>query len=126
LTAASTTASGAFLVCVAQALHALTRDPSWANPIASVLATAPHWGDRIDAAIALAGFVPTPHLVQALAAAVRDPEYLVRYHSANTLLRYAGKTGDIADHAELFAKITPSADRSAWRNAADQLSAALS
>ena len=43
-----------------------------------------------------------PTLVAALAEGVRDPEYLVRYHSANTLLRWAGRTEEISDDDELF------------------------
>jgi len=63
---------------------------------------------------------------------VCDADSLVRYHAANTLLRYAGLPGTIADLPELFAKIrkpvadrpASAADRSAWQDAADQLSAA--
>ena len=132
LATAIATASGTLRVCLAQALYALTADPAWADPIASVLATAAHWGHRIDAAIALATFAPTPTLIQALSQAVCDAEYLVRYHAANTLLRYAGLPGTIVDHRKLFKKIrepragrpASAADRSAWRDAADQLSAA--
>ncbi|MEO3926198.1 HEAT repeat domain-containing protein [Micromonosporaceae bacterium B7E4] len=62
-------------------------------------------GNRIDAAIALAGFAPTPGLVDALARAVRERHYLVRYHAANTLLRYAGRRRDVSDHPALFALI---------------------
>jgi hypothetical protein len=131
LRAAVPRASGTFLVRLAQALYALTADPSWATAIASVLSSAEDWGERIDAAIALADFDPATHLIQALARAVCDPEYLVRYHAANTLLRYAGGAQEIAELPDLFAKIrspqdgSPSAaDRAAWHSAADQLRAA--
>ena len=131
LRAAIAGASGTFLVRLAQALHSTTADQSWANPIASVLTAARHWGERVDAAIALAEFDPTRHLIQALARAICDPEYLVRYHAANTLLRYAGRTQKVSDLPEILTKInTPAtgqpsaADRAAWQRAADQLSAA--
>jgi hypothetical protein len=131
LRSAIPSAGGTFLVRLAQALHALTADQSWANSIASVLTAAQHWGDRIDAAIALTDFDPTTLLVQALARAVCDPEYLVRYHAANTLLRYAGRAQNVTDLPDVFTKIkTPTAgqpsvaDRAAWQSAADQLSAA--
>ena len=131
LRAAIAGASGTVLVRLAQALYALTADQSWANPIASVLSAAGHWGERVDAAIALAEFEPTRHLIQALARAICDPDYLVRYHAANTLLRYAGRTQKVSDLPEIFTKIsTPAAgqpsaaDQAAWQNAADQLSPA--
>jgi hypothetical protein len=124
-------ASGTLLVRLAQALHELTADQSWANSIASVLTTARHWGERMDAAIALTEFDPAAHLIQALVRAVCDPEYLVRYHAANTLLGYAGQTQKVTDLPLIFMKIkTPAtgqpspADQAAWKSAADQLAAA--
>jgi hypothetical protein len=121
LRAAVPVAQGAFLVVVAEALHALTGDESWAEPIVSVL-TARSQFDRLDAAMALARFTPTARLVEVLARAVADPEYLVRYHAANTLLRYAGVEQSVSDRPEIFQKITD--DHPAhWRSAADELSA---
>lgn len=100
-------ATGTFLVRVAQALHALTGDESWAAPIASVLTSPEFWGVRIDAALALAQFAPTPALIEILANGVCDKDYLVRYHCANTLLRYAGRAKkDLYDYPTLFNKIT--------------------
>jgi hypothetical protein len=127
LTDAARTTPPHALVQVAQTLHQLTGDQSWADPIATVLASTEHWGVRIDAAMALAEFAPTAHLIEVLAEAVTDPEYLVRYHSSNTLLRYAGNPVDIGEHPTLFDRITEeSADaaRSAWQQASDELAAA--
>lgn len=103
-------ATGTFLVRVAQALHVLTGDEAWAARVASVLVSAPTSSDRMDAAIALGDFTPTPELVDALGHAVRDPDYFVRYHAATTLLRYAGRIEDhdvltVADFPEIFDKI---------------------
>jgi hypothetical protein len=120
LRAAVASATETFLVRVAQALHLLTGDESWAAPIASVLASDAFWGVRIDAAIALAGFAPTAELIETLDAGVRDAEFLVRCHSANALLRYAGRTRQVDAIPTLFAKI---ADGDAGQ-AADELSAA--
>jgi len=101
------TATGTFLVRVAQALHRLTGDESWATPIASVLTSPEFWGVRIDAALALAQFAPTPALIEILAEGVCDKDYLVRYHCANTLLHYAGRAKkDLYDYPTLFNKIT--------------------
>lgn len=128
LRAAVSAATETFLVRVAQALHTLTGEESWATPIASVLAADAFWGVRIDAAMALAGVKPTPALVETLGKAVQDEEYLVRYHSANTLLRYAGRSKDISDQGHLFDLIkgpgegTPTeADRAQWATAATRL-----
>jgi hypothetical protein len=125
-------ARGTFLVRVAQALHVLTEDESWAEPIASVLAGGEHWSVRIDAAMALAGFRPTAELIEVLAGAVCDPEYLVRYHAANTLLRYAGQTQNVSEIDEIFDKIRmpadgepSSVDRDGWRIASQRLTVGL-
>lgn len=122
-------ATGTFLVRVAQALHALTGDESWATPVASVLASDAFWGVRIDAAMALAWFAPTAELIAALGRGVLDAEYLVRYHCANTLRRYAGRKRDISE-LRLFDKIKGPHDdgeteihRTARQEAADRLMA---
>lgn len=121
-------AAGTFLVRVAQALHVLTGDGSWADPLVSVLASGAWKGIRLDAAIALADFPPTPRLIEALGQAVRDPEYLVRYHASNTLLRYAGHDTGIADLPEVLDEIARTADdettpdrRADWDEVADRL-----
>lgn len=119
-------ATESLLVRVAQALHVLTGDESWAGPIATVLNSDAFWGVRIDAAVALAAFTPTPALVESLAQGVRDDEYLVRYHSANTLLRYAGRAKqDIADYPDLFEKITSDTDVTSRGAAAAELTSAV-
>jgi hypothetical protein len=105
LRAAVPGATDAFLVRVAQALHVVTGDGSWAGPIAAVLASRAFWGVRIDAAMALAGFAPTVELIGTLGDGVADEEYLVRCHCANTLLRYAGRTRRVDAIPTLFAKI---------------------
>lgn len=132
LEAAARSASGAFLVSVAAALYQLTGHESWAGPITSVLRTARFWGDRMDAAIALAEFTPTVELVQVLSDAVCDPEYLVRYHAANGLLRYAqardrsAPGADVYRHPDLFALIAsaPGLGRKRWWRRAHSTSAA--
>ncbi len=127
-------ASGSFLVWVCNSLRQLTGDQSWAGPIAGVLTQAPDWSDRLDAAMALAHFAPAKEPIEALRQGVQDEEYLVRSHSAGTLLAYAGEAGELSDRPELFGRI--SAERGAgpgagagswrdgpgsWREAADEL-----
>ncbi|TDV54889.1 hypothetical protein [Actinophytocola oryzae] len=126
LRAAAVDATEAFLVRVAQALHIVTGDESWAGPVASVLASDAFWGVRIDAAAALGQFAPTPALVEALGRGVVDDEYLVRYHSANTLLHYAGRAKkDISEYPALFDKITSDGAATAGEAAATLTAEAL-
>lgn len=106
-------------------LFALTGDPGWSAPVVEVLGSGAFWGVRIDAAIRLKAFPPTPELVAALARGVRDLEYLVRYHSANTLLRWAGQTEEISDDEELFGLLVDEAGAEGWSVAAERLAAGV-
>jgi len=93
--------------------------------VVEVLASTVHWGIRIDAAIRLQAFPPTPALVAAVARGVRDQEYLVRYHCANTLLRWAGRDEDISDDPELFGMVVDDAGLAGWAQVAERLAAAV-
>lgn len=106
-------------------LFALTGDPSWSQPIADVLASTLFWSVRIDAAMRLKAFPPTTALVAVLRDGVRDPEYLVRYHCANTLLRWAGRTEEVSDDDELFGLIVDDAGPEKWARAAERLADAV-
>jgi|GEM_PF-2814274 len=114
-------ATGTFRVRVAQALLFVTGDQRYAQAICDVLVDGPHWADRADAAIALNGFEPTPRVVSALAAAVQDEEYLVRRHSAQSLLTLARRYTTIEHVPELWAKIKTGSAAQQWRDAADEL-----
>jgi hypothetical protein len=61
----------------------------------------------------------------AAAAGVRDPEYLVRFHSANTLLHWAGRAGDISEDEELFDLVKSDASPEQWAEAARRLAAVV-
>ncbi len=106
-------------------LFALTGSPEWSAPVVEVLGSGVHWGVRIDAAMRLKAFPPTPALVEALAAGVADAEYLVRYHSANTLLRWAGRTEEVSDDAELFGLVVDDAGPDKWAEAGRRLASAV-
>jgi HEAT repeat protein len=122
---AAGTATGEFLIRVAEALYVLTADPAWADRIAEVLGEDQPESVRLEAAMALAGFPPRRAPVAALAAAVTDPAYPVRYHAATTLIRYAGGTGGFVDGPGLFAALG-SDDPGRWRAAAAELVAHVS
>lgn len=105
-------------------LYKLTGDPRWSEPIVRVLDGALHWSDRIDAAIALREVPATPEFRAALLRNVEDDDYLVRYHSATTLLRWAGIEATVEDHDdELFGLIAKDDDPESWKRAAQSLAA---
>ena len=80
-----------------------------------------HWSSRIDAAIALRQVSPAPLLRDALLRNVGDEDYLVRYHSATTLLRWSGSTAQLEDDDPLFDKIATDDAPKLWAEAAAQL-----
>jgi len=124
LRAAAATATGTFAVRLAQAMLVLTGDQSWSEPVLAVLATDDRY-HQLDAAMALADFVPTERLIDGLAQGVRDREYLVRYHSATTLRAYAGiKQPEISRNRQLFDLIRTDGDRAGRRRAAEALAEA--
>jgi hypothetical protein len=105
LRAAIDRTNSSFRVRVAESLTRLTGVQQWSSAIVDVLVGGPFWGDRVDAAMALGHYAPTIELVAALVRGMQDDEYLVRYHCANSLLRYGGSTADVSDDKELFAQI---------------------
>jgi len=106
---------------IATSLHTLGGPAELAQHVVDVLLGADHWGVRLEAAIRLAGFAPTPALVEAAEAGVRDDDYLVRFHSANTLLRWAGRDEDISDDEELFGLLVDDAGPDGWARVAERL-----
>jgi hypothetical protein len=61
--------------------------------------------------MALAHYEPTVELIAALMQGMQDDEYLVRYHSTNSLLRYGGSTTEVSQDKELFAQIASESTR---------------
>lgn len=47
----------------------------------------------------------TPEVLEALFQAVKDPDYLVRYHACDSLLYIHGFEPDIANYDEIFVNI---------------------
>jgi len=118
-------ASGGTRSEIATSLHALGGPAEMAQHVVDVLLGVDHWGVRIDAAMRLASFAPTATLVEAAAAGVRDPDYLVRFHCANTLLHWAGRTGDISEDDELFGLLVDDGGPEGWAEVARRLSDAV-
>lgn len=74
---------------IAAAIWRITRDDSILPEIFGVLKNAATEYDRLDAAVAL-GDIYTSCVKDALLDALADPDYLVRYNSADALLRLHG------------------------------------
>lgn len=119
LRSALPSALGEFRVRTAQVLCELTGIDEYVSEVAAVLEGFEHWGERIDAALALPTLPITPRALAALHRGTFDQEYLVRYHSANGLLRLAGQRAEISDDSR-FAQVT-SKDPVARRDLADEL-----
>lgn len=126
LTAAIDRTNTTFRVRVAEALIRLTGSEHWATAIVDVLLGAAFWSDRLDAAMAIGHRTPTVELIGALMKGAQDPEYLVRYHACNSLLRFAGRTDDIAALPEEFALLTAEDEPASWALVASGLAGAAS
>ncbi len=126
LTAALATASGTFRVSVARSLILITGDQRHTTAIAEVLLGGGFWSERLDAAIALGHCTPTIELIAVLMRGMQDPEYLVRYHSGNALLRFAGESGDITEDEETFALVRAEEAPDKWMLAASGLAGGAS
>jgi hypothetical protein len=108
-------------LAVAEAIFRLSGDESMADEIVRVLLGAGFWSDRLDAAIALRAFRPTQTLIDALEEGVKDPDYLVRYHSSNTLLQFAGLEPQITANALLYDMVRSDTRPAQWASAATEL-----
>jgi len=109
-------------VQIGMTLCRLTGDERWATAVADVLDRgATHWGDQIDAAMALKRVRPTPELKEVLLRGIVDPEYLVRFHSSNTLRAWAGLDTDIDSDDALFTDLVKDDDPAAWARVAQAL-----
>jgi hypothetical protein len=109
------------VVQISRTLFRLTGSTVTMQPILDVLDSALHWSDRIDAAIALRDFPPSDAGRACLLRNVQAEDYLVRYHCASTLLRWAGAGTSIEDDDELFTLLVKDEDPDAWAQVAAAL-----
>ena len=84
------------LLFLARALWLIEPDPRWPVPAIAVLASAPEWVHRQEAAEALS-VMRTPESVAALTKALDDADSLVRFSAARGLLALYGLSYDVAD-----------------------------
>ncbi len=109
------------VVQISRTLFRLTGTPVTMQPILDVLDSSVHWGDRINAAIALRDFPPSDAGRACLLRNVQAEDYLVRYHSASTFLAWAGVETKIEDDDELFTLLVKDEDPDAWAEVAAAL-----
>ncbi len=109
------------VVQISRTLFRLTGSPVTIQPIIGVLDSSVHWSNRIDAAIALRDFPPSDAGTACLLRNVQAEDYLVRYHSASTLLRWAGVETAIDDDEHLFSLLVKDDDPKAWAEVAAAL-----
>lgn len=112
LTARLGIGGGRFAVEAARAIVALGGDRAAAVSWAIDALGWGAWSDRLEVAMGLR-HLRGPGVIEALLAAVEhDPDYLVRYHAAESLLQLGDITPlDITDHPEVFADLVAGADR---------------
>lgn len=93
-------------VRLALAIHQVEPDNQLAQHLIMVLFAPIHWAFAIDAAMGLRRF-SGPQVEEALLEAVaKHPDYLVRYHSADSYLKIKNVTPpDIGQHREILAKL---------------------
>jgi hypothetical protein len=84
------------LLFLVRALWLIDPDPHWPVPAIEVLASAPEWVHRQEAAEALS-VMRTPEAVAALTKALDDADSLVRFSATRGLLSLYGLSYDIAD-----------------------------
>jgi hypothetical protein len=103
---------GLFLIETARAIDALGGDTAAAvRQVLSVLPRDPVWSFRMDILIGLR-HLPGPDVVDSLLLAVEhDPEYLCRYHAAESLLHLGElEPLTISDHGDLFPLVASDED----------------
>jgi len=115
--------SGGFRVKASEALYAKTADSRLADPVCDVLEGSRYEHERAEAARALWGFGLSPRVLDALSKGVQDDDYLVRRHSAQSLLILAGRSTTIEKQPDLWRLIRIDHDKRAWRQAAADLCA---
>ena len=112
---------GARRVRIAESLRAYTDSDEWDHHVADSLTEPNVWSERIDAAMALKRAKPTRELIAALEQGAQDEEYLVRYHSANSLLAFAGSDVQIEHRDDVFGHLIAEDQPDRWAQAARML-----
>ncbi len=122
--------SASFTLKQAETLFQVTGDPVHRSTMLDVLVGRNHWVFGIDAAMAVGKLEPSLEANDALEISAASEDYLVRYHSADALLKYAGAIADAAQHPFFKKLASPGIkdkptkkDRAGWHEVAVKLAA---
>ena len=111
---------GSRRVRIAESLRAFTGSDEWDRYVGQSLDEPNLWSERINAAMALRRAKPTLELIDVLVRGAQDDEYLVRYHSANSLASW-GKGTPIENRDDLFGDLVSDAEPDRWAKVAEVL-----
>ncbi len=104
-------AGGRLAVEAARAVLALGGDERRARRALLRARFAPGWAERMDVVIGMRHFAGDDTVAALLEHVAGDPDYLVRYHAAESLLRLGGiRPGSIRDHPEIFGDLAADGD----------------
>ena len=92
---------GALRMRIMDALEKIERSGEYVESLIEEFRTCTYWGDKLEAAMMLRHY-PTEEVVDALYEGILQEDYLVRYHSAESLLKIHGLVPDISQHDEIF------------------------
>ncbi len=94
----------------ADALEQIEDTGEFISILIDELFNAPSSYDRLEAAMILRKY-PTERVVEALLNGMTDIDYLVRYHSSESVLKIYGLPPDISGHKEIFKYICSKSDK---------------
>ena len=114
-------APAGFRLAAASAAGRLASGECWADVMVCVLDGAGFWADRMEAARAIGDLEPTSALIDAVAAAIEDPDFLVRRQAAMTLMRFGGRVDATAPDEDVLALIRTDSTPAQWAAAGWQL-----
>ncbi|TXT55999.1 MAG: hypothetical protein BAJATHORv1_30383 [Candidatus Thorarchaeota archaeon] len=92
---------GLLQIEAAASLNQIENTTKYVEIIADILRSDAHWSTRIVAAMRLKRY-KTPETIDALFEGMLDHDYLVRNHSATSLLHIHGFPDSISSHMEIF------------------------
>lgn len=95
---------------IADALEQIEQKGSYLPILIKELSNSPSPYDRLEAAMDLRKY-PRAEVIDALYQGMEDEDYLVRYHSAESLLAIHGLNPDISTHDMIFSYLCAKADK---------------
>lgn len=109
---------------MADALEQIEENGEYLPILIEELSIAPTPYDRLEAAMNLRKY-PTVDVIKALYKGLEDEDYLVRYHSAESLLSIHGLEPDISENEEIFPYICANKEENAHLSREEQSAQAI-